>query len=69
MTDQQQPEENMKTYKITLLGASGVGKTSILNRYIKDVFENNILSTSGVGFFSKIYRDEQTKETCKLDVK
>ena len=69
MTDQQQPEENMKTYKITLMGASGVGKTSILNRYIKDVFVNNILSTSGVGFFSKIYRDEQTKEICKLDVK
>jgi len=69
MTDQQQPEENMKTYKITLLGASGVGKTSILNRYAKDFFENNILSTSGVGFFTKIYTDEQTKETCKLDVK
>ena len=32
--------ENLKEFKIVLLGESGVGKTSIIQRYTKDKFED-----------------------------
>ena len=53
MNDQKEPK-NLKNIKVVLMGDSGVGKTSIVNRYIKDTFENNLLSTAGVCFFLKI---------------
>ena len=61
-------EKYIPAYKTILIGDSGVGKTSIVNRYTKNIFENNLLSTAGVGFLSKIINLEDTKETCKLDV-
>ena len=39
-----------KEYKIILLGDTGVGKTSIFNRYCRDEFENVYNSTVGVDF-------------------
>lgn len=59
---------NLQNFKVVLMGESGVGKTSIVNRYTKGTFEDNILSTAGVCFFSKILEFSDTKETCKLDV-
>ena len=41
------------TFKIITLGDSGVGKTSIINRYIKNVFDDCITSTLGVSFAIK----------------
>ena len=55
MNDQKEPK-NLKNIKVVLMGDSGVGKTSIVNRYIKDIFENNLLSTAGVCFFSKLLK-------------
>ena len=60
---------NLQNFKISLLGDSGVGKTSIVNRYVNDKFEGNILSTQGVCFFSKLLEFPETKQNCKLDVK
>ena len=60
---------NLQNFKISLLGDSGVGKTSIVNRYIEGKFEGNILSTQGVCFFSKLLVFPETKQSCKLDVK
>ncbi|OHS96529.1 Ras-like GTP-binding protein YPT1 [Tritrichomonas foetus] len=34
-----------QTYKIILLGNSGVGKTSLANRWINNLFDNNVVST------------------------
>ena len=59
---------NLQSYKISLLGESGVGKTSIVNRYIEGKFEGNTLSTQGVCFFSKLLEFPETKQSCKLDV-
>ena len=68
MSDDNKDGKNLKNFKVVLLGESGVGKTSIVNRYTKDTFENNLLSTAGVCFFSKILQFPDIKETCKLDV-
>ena len=37
-------------YKICLLGDSGVGKTSIMHRYLHDTFETETVSTIGAAF-------------------
>ncbi|EGR30930.1 ras oncogene family protein, putative [Ichthyophthirius multifiliis] len=37
-----------------MLGDSGVGKTSILNRFVQDKFDNNCPSTLGASFIPKV---------------
>jgi Ras-related protein Rab-5C len=61
-------EDNMPSFKIVLMGTSGVGKTSIINRYIKQSFDNDVLSTTGICFNSKILNFSETKDSCKIDV-
>jgi GTPase SAR1 family protein len=59
---------NLNSYKIVLMGDSGVGKTSIVNRYTLNEFKNNILASSGVGFTSKLLTFSDINESCKLEV-
>ena len=40
--------------KVVLLGESGVGKSSIISRFINGIFEDNIPNTSGATYVSKI---------------
>ena len=39
--------------KVVLIGESGVGKTSIINRYISNTFSNVLTATPGASFTSK----------------
>lgn len=43
-----------KTYKIIIIGDSQVGKTSILKRFVNDIFSTSLRSTIGADFGSKI---------------
>ena len=61
-------EDNIPGFKIVLMGSSGVGKTSIINRYLKHSFEDEVLSTTGICFNSKTLYFEDTNESCKIDV-
>ncbi len=45
MTDSAQPEGVIK--KIVLLGDSAVGKTSLIQRFVKDLFDDEYISTIG----------------------
>ena len=39
--------EDAKACKVVLLGEAGVGKTSIISRFINDKFEENLETTTG----------------------
>jgi GTPase SAR1 family protein len=49
-------------FKVILLGESNVGKTSIMNRYVRNVFYENQQSTIGIDFANKPFkRDDPNK--------
>ena len=39
--------------KVVLLGESGVGKTSIISRFINNFFAENVISTTGASYAGK----------------
>ena len=47
--------------KIILIGDSAVGKTNIMSKYLKGMFQENSKATVGVEFGSKLFKiDNQT---------
>ena len=54
--------------KIVLIGESGVGKTSIISRYISNTFSSVLMATPGANFTTKtIYLKEQ-KQSIKFEI-
>lgn len=47
----------MENYKISVLGLSGCGKTSITQRYVNNTFTNYMASTIGAAFSVKMYKN------------
>ena len=45
--------DDVQKYKIIFLGDQGVGKSSILNRFSQDKFEQEYQATIGLDFHSK----------------
>ena len=52
MLDEDEEDEYIPC-KIVLLGETGVGKTSIINRYISNSFSHVVMTSTGSSFFSK----------------
>ena len=65
---EQEEDDNIPSFKLVLMGSSGVGKTSIINRYIKEAFDCEVLTTTGICFNSKILNFPETNDSCKIDV-
>jgi small GTP-binding protein len=54
-------EDNIPNCKVTLVGDSGVGKSSIIGRFVAGIFSDNISSTSGLNYSQKYYEKEGKK--------
>lgn len=53
--------------KVVIIGDSGVGKTSILFRYVEGKFNDNVLASFGAGFRTKdVACDDSGERTVKL---
>jgi small GTP-binding protein len=52
------PDSKTYTFKLVLMGESGVGKSSIALRMVSDTFNANTEATIGASFFSKIINTE-----------
>ena len=46
-------DDEYTTCKVVLLGEAGVGKTSIISRYVTDTFSEVLMSTTGASFADK----------------
>ena len=53
MEDDDNEGEDAKTCKVVLLGESGVGKTSIISRFINDTFDEGLVTTTGASYVGK----------------
>lgn len=56
------------SYKIALAGDSGVGKTQIINRYLHDKFNDDLISTIGVDLQSSLVKIENCEDVVKLNI-
>ena len=48
--------ENEFKFKVVVVGDSGVGKTNLIHRFVKNNFSENTKATVGVEFLSKTYQ-------------
>ena len=51
------------SFKVILLGNSGVGKTCIINRYVKNMFNELSKSTIGVDCMNKLIQKEDLRSS------
>ncbi len=61
-------EEGAINCKVVLLGESGVGKTSIIARYITNTFKSQNLPTTGANFVSKTIILEDENKSIKFEL-
>ena len=54
MEENEVPSPSIKKYKVVFLGNVGVGKTSIIQRFIYGAFEPSYTATIGIDYVSKI---------------
>ena len=64
----EEDEEDYLTCKVVLIGESGVGKTSIIQRYINNTFTPGISTTGGANFTTKTMKFEEEKQKIKFEI-
>lgn len=55
-------------FKILIAGDGGVGKTTLLRRYVNGVFDESTIQTIGVDFFLKEMHFEDLNASCTLQL-
>jgi small GTP-binding protein len=55
-------------FKILIAGDGGVGKTTLLRRFVDDVFDESTIETVGVDFFLKELKFEELRIKCALQL-
>lgn len=58
--------EEIPDCKITLVGDSGVGKTSIIGRFVTGIFIEEMSSTAGLNYSQKLYEKDGKKVNLNL---
>jgi small GTP-binding protein len=61
-------DDDFITLKVVLLGESGVGKTSIIQRYINNSFNPGISTTGGANFTTKLMDFKEEKQKIKFEI-
>lgn len=56
------------TVKVVLIGESGVGKTSIISRFINDTFDHNVVTSLGASYISKTLNFQEQQRSIKFDI-
>ena len=59
-------EESEMIFKIIIVGNSSTGKTKIIDRYLKNIFEDNSIATLGFQMTKKEFQIEQDKITVQI---
>jgi len=52
--------------KVVLIGDSGVGKTSIINRYTLNTFSGVLTATPGASFTAKVVNFDKTLKSVRI---
>jgi Ras-related protein Rab-22 len=60
--------EGALTCKVVLIGESGVGKTSIISRYMTNTFKSQLMSTPGANFIKKNVIMEDEKKSINFEI-
>ena len=63
-----EPQEGALSCKVVLIGESGVGKTSIISRYISNTFKSQLMATSGANFVGKNLFMEDENQLIKFEI-
>jgi small GTP-binding protein len=61
-------DEGALTCKVVLIGESGVGKTSIINRYTSNTFKSQMMATPGGNFVTKNIIMEEENKSIKFEI-
>ena len=61
-------EQQGRNLKVVLLGDTGVGKTSLINRYIKNEFDPDSPSTIAGSFISKTFKFPEYDNILQMEV-
>ena len=61
-------DQSATNCKVVLLGESGVGKTSIISRYISNTYRNQQLPTTGANFVTKTIILEDENKSIKFEL-
>jgi small GTP-binding protein len=61
-------EKKAKPCKVVLIGESGVGKTSIISRYISNTFSSVLMATPGANFVTKLVYLKDEEESIKFEI-
>ena len=68
MKGQIRDSENYIKCKVVLLGNKAVGKTSIINRYTRNIFKENIMMTPGPNFVLKKVEFPEENEKIRFEI-
>ena len=60
--------EKIESIKVVLIGESGVGKTSLISRYVNNTFDEGELTTVGATYAGKMVEFPEYNKTIKLEI-